>query len=141
MILLDTGVLLEVRKRRPAPRVMAWLDAQDPTNLYLTAITVGELALAVADFDPGPRRDRLDAAITAILDADFAGRILPYDRAAAALYGTRIAATHRRDVSVGQADGQIAAIALAHGTPVATRNRRPFEALDVEVIDPWQFEK
>ena len=139
MILLDTEVLLEVQKRRPAPRVLAWLDAQDPTNLYLTAVTAGELAAAVAALDPGPRRDRLDAAITAILDADLAGHIPPYDRAADALYGTRIAAARRHGVAVDPADSQIAAIALAHGVPVATRARRPSEALGVEVIDPWRF--
>ncbi|WP_299843732.1 VapC toxin family PIN domain ribonuclease [uncultured Jannaschia sp.] len=101
---------------------------------------MGELALAVAVLDPGPRRDRLDAAITAILDADFAGRVLPYDRGAAAIYGTRIAAARRHGVSVGQGDAQIAAIALTSAAPVATRDRLPFEALGVEVIDPWRFE-
>ena len=35
------------------------------------------------------------------------------------------------------ADAQIAAIALANGMPLATRNVRDFEDMGVEIIDPW----
>ena len=142
MIVLDTNVLTETRKTRPDPALMAWLDAQDPTNLYLTAITAGELVFGVASLDAGARRDRLGAAVDAILDEEFAGRVLPYDRAAAALYGTRVAEARGRGTAIGQATGQIAAIALAQGgAPVATRNRKPFEALGLDVIDPERFER
>ena len=37
------------------------------------------------------------------------------------------------------ADGLIAAIALAHGFAVATRDIAPFQAAGVEVIDPWEW--
>ncbi|WP_299845213.1 hypothetical protein [uncultured Jannaschia sp.] len=67
-------------------------------------------------------------AIDTPLDADFAGRVLPYDRTAAGFYGTRIAAARRGGVSIGQAVDQFAAIALARGASVATRTRRPFTA-------------
>ena len=67
--------MLEVRKRRPAPRDLTRFDAQDPTDLYITALTTGELAFAAA-LDPGLRRDRLGAAIMAILGEDVAERVL-----------------------------------------------------------------
>ena len=34
-------------------------------------------------------------------------------------------------------DGQIAAIAMAHGLIVATRDTAPFEAAGLTVINPW----
>ena len=39
---------------------------------------------------------------------------------------------------VGVADGQIAAIAAAHGFAVATRDTSPFQAVGVPVINPWK---
>ena len=40
------------------------------------------IASSASGCESGPRQDRLEAAVGAILDEDFAGRILPYDRAA-----------------------------------------------------------
>ena len=138
MIILDTNVISETQKLRPNAAVMTWLDAQDPTNLYLTAITVGELVFGVSCLDAGARRSGLEAAIQVIVDDDFSGRILPYDAKAARLYGTIIAQGRRQGHSIGMADGQIAAIALSHeGGAVATRDRKPFDILQAEVIDPW----
>ena len=79
MIILDTNVVSETQKPRPNATVMAWLDAQDPTNLYLTSITVGELVFGVSCLNVGARRLGLEAAIQAIIEEDFRSRILPYD--------------------------------------------------------------
>ncbi len=141
MTILDTTVLLEVQKARPNPSLLVWLDAQDPTNLYLTAITAGVYLYGAAGLGAGPRKGGLGAAMNVLLDPDFAGRVLSYDRAAAGLYRTRVAAARQDGVSIGQAVGQIAAIALARGAPVATRTSKPFEALGLEVIDAWRFER
>ena len=140
MIILDTNVISETQRKQPDPNVMAWLDAQEPSNLYLTAITVGELMFGVSSMERGPRQKRLTDAVSAIVEIDFRGRILPYDATAAGNYGTRVGAARRQGITIGQADGQIAAIAAANDVaPVATRDRRPFEALGLEVIDPWAF--
>lgn len=138
MIILDTNVISETQKLRPDSSVMAWLDAQDPTNLYLTAVTAAELIFGVCCLEAGARRNGLEKAVAAILAEDFEGRILPFDLAAARIYGEAIAAARKRGHSIATADGQIAAIAMARGNvPVATRDRAPFRALGVDLIDPW----
>lgn len=138
MIILDTNVISETQKLHPDEQVMRWLDAQDPTNLYLTAVTASELLFGVQCLDAGGRRDRLEAAVSAILQEDFEGRILPFDFEAAKHYGVIVAAARRRGLAIGTADGQIASIALTHKHAlVATRDRSPFEALGVDLIDPW----
>ncbi len=140
MIILDTNVISETQKKIPDPNVMAWLDAQDPTNLYLTAITVGELLFGVFCLDPGEKMQRLSEAVAAIVEDDFRGRILPYDAGAAQFYGMRLAAARRQGITIGQADGQIAAIAIQNQiAPIATRDRKPFEALRLDVINPWEY--
>ena len=142
MIILDTNVISETQRPTPDPKVLAWLDAQAPTSLYLTAITVGELMFGVHCLDPGARRTGLLETLTTVINDDFRGRILPYDAAAAYIYGKQVAAARRAGITIGQADGQIAAIAIAqNAAPIATRDRKPFDALQLTVINPWDFEK
>ncbi|WP_432256546.1 type II toxin-antitoxin system VapC family toxin [Limimaricola sp. AA108-03] len=138
MILLDTSVIAETQRKVPDGAVMDWLNAQDPTNLYLSAITAAELIFGVQAMPGGKRRDGLIRAVTAILEEDFSGRILPFDGAAARIYGTQVAAARQKGYAISIADGQIAAIALSRlGAMVATRNPRPFMALGADVLDPW----
>ena len=40
-------------------------------------------------------------------------------------------------LAIGMADGYIAAIATVNGMTVATRDKAPFDAAGVSVIDPW----
>ena len=71
---------------------------------------------------------------------DFAGRILPFDSAAARAYAV-IAATRRAIARpLARADGQIAAIARSRGMPVATRNTRDFTDTGINLINPWTAE-
>jgi len=44
MILLDTNVFSEAMKTRPLEAVVDWLNSQDSENLYVSAITIGEIA-------------------------------------------------------------------------------------------------
>ena len=140
MIILDTNVISETQKKAPDAAVMRWLDAQDPTNLYLSAITAAELIFGVRSMPEGRRREGLAKAVAGILEEDFAGRLLPFDEAAAWIYGDRIAAARKRGHAISMPDGQIAATALARpGAMIATRDRTPFVALGADVLDPWSM--
>ncbi len=138
MILLDTNVVSEPIKARGEPRVVAWLDAQAAESLYLSATSLDELLVGIARLPAGRRRDGLDDALANLLDRLFGPRILAFDRdAARALAGLSLRAQARGE-ALSFADGQIAAIAQVHGLTVATRDRQPFEAVGVPVLDPWQ---
>ncbi len=138
MILLDTNVISELLRPAPAPRVEAWLGAQNGSDVHLSAVSEAELRLGVALLPAGSRRAALAGAMDAILDEDFRGRILPFDSAAARAYATIVAERRSEGRPIGQFDAQIAAIARAHGATVATRNVRDFEGCGVDLIDPWQ---
>lgn len=79
-------------------------------------------------------------AVNAMVTDVFGERVLDFDRPAAMEYATRMASSRRSGVAVSMADGQIGAIAAAHGFAVATRDVEPFSALGVPVIDPWSDE-
>lgn len=136
MFVLDTNVVSEPLRPRPNPDVVAWLDRQVVETLYLTSIGLAELRFGVAALPSGRRRDRLGERIEE-LAVLFAGRILPFDEAASVAYAALRARARHRGESIGITDGYIAAIATAHRYAVATRDRAPFEAAGLRVIDPF----
>lgn len=140
MIVLDTNVLSEIQKPVPHERVMAWLDAQESGDLYVTAVTAEELLFGAFILPEGQRRTHLIEAITVVLQVDFAERVLPYDGAASLLYAMRVSDARRRGITIGHADGQIGAIVASRkAARIATRDTGPFEAMGVEVINPWDY--
>ena len=137
MIVLDTNVVSELMRRRPAPAVLAWIDGEDSGGLAITAITAAELLHGVARLPNGARRRTLTAAVGGLLTEDFSGRVLPFDGAAAIHYVPLGAARERAGRHVSVDDGQIAAICRHYGATLATRNTRDFAATGVDVLDPW----
>ena len=137
MIVIDTNVVSELMRARPDPAVLAWFAGHAAETLFLTAVSEAELRTGAAILPPGQRRDRLVSAIDAMIDQDFAGRILPFDSPAARSYA-EIAATRRAaGKPIMDADCQIAAIAGARGAAIATRNAKDFEGCGINVINPW----
>jgi predicted nucleic acid-binding protein len=138
MIILDTNVVSEILRPKPAPRVEAWLAGQNGADIFLTAISEAELRYGVAVQAKGKRREALVEAVNGMLRADFRDRILPFDSAAALEYASIGAERWAAGRPISQFDCQIAAIARAHGATMATRNVSDFEGCGVDVIDPWQ---
>lgn len=137
MILLDTNVISEPMRRQPEPRVIQRIDAQPVETLYLTAITVAELRAGIALLPYGKRqmalRERLEKQVFPL----FAGRVLPFDLSCTPAYAELMARSRKVGRAIAAADGYIAAIAIANGFAVATRDAAPFEAAEVDVINPW----
>ncbi len=138
MILLDTNVISELLRAAPAPKVEAWLAAQDGAGIYLSAVSEAELRRGVAILPAGRRRDALIVAVDGILTEEFRARIWPFDSPAAVAYAAIAAERRMAGRPISQFDAQIAAIARARGAAVATGNVRDFEGCGIEVIDPWR---
>jgi toxin FitB len=139
VIVLDTNVVSEPMRRDADPAVQAWLDRQAAETLYLTAINLSELLLGVELLPAGKRKRNLAEGLEKLLGELFGPRILPFDQEAAAIYAHIISRAQAKGVAIGVADGQIAAIAAAHGFAVATRDTIPFKAAGVSVINPWRL--
>jgi toxin FitB len=73
-----------------------------------------------------------------LLQDQFTGRVLPYDAAAALIYGALVADARSRGREPKLSDAQIAAVAKHHNMAVATRNVDDFEPLGIAVINPWE---
>lgn len=138
MIVLDTNVLSEAWRPTPSSRVMGWMRSQPATALFTTTITEAELFYGIALLPDGKRRRSLASVVSLVFAEDLAGRVLPFDSAAAREYA-EIAATRRRaGRPISEADAQIAAIARSRGAAVATRNVEDFAGCGLVVVSPWQ---
>lgn len=138
MIILDTNVISEPMQCAPDRAVVAWLNEQIDSALFTTSITVMELRFGLERLPEGKRKTNLWAVLDFTLSRLIGSRILPFDTAAA-IEAARIAAlAEAGGTPIGQADGQIAAIASAHGFAVATRDTVPFQQAGLTVINPWE---
>ncbi len=136
MILLDTNVVSEAMKPEPHPSVRDWLDAQAAETLFLSSVTIAELLFGIGALPEGRRKEHLAAALDGVLEL-FAGRILPFDTAAARRYADLAVKARAAGKGFPTPDGYIAAIAAAHGFAVASRDESAFRAAGMTVIDPW----
>lgn len=138
MILLDTNVLSEFMRPTPAPQVVTWLDAQNVDHVWVSAISRAEIELGIALLPDGQRKLGLQMAASAMFREDFAEHCLPFDESAATAYAGIVALRTRLGRPVSVEDVQIAAIALARGLVLATRNTRDFELIEgLSVVNPW----
>jgi predicted nucleic acid-binding protein len=137
MFLIDTNVISELMRATPAPSVLSWFSTQDPSTLYLSAVTEAELRTGIAILPAGQRREGLRAALDATISEDFEGRILPFDTDAAKAYAEIAAGRRSAGRPIADADCQIAAIAREAAMPVITRNTRDFEGCGIGLINPW----
>ena len=135
--LLDTNVVSETVKPTPEERVLAWLEAQRPAELFLAAQTIGELVRDARKVKEKDRRERFQKWIEQDLTEQFDGRVLPFDETAAVLWGRLMGDGNRSGRTPAAADAQIAAIAIHHGLTLVTRNLKDFEAFGVTLFNPW----
>ena len=130
---LDTNVISALRRPDRAPAVAAWIRQKPEDDLYLSAITIGEIARGIAQqqrANPDIARDLatwLDRTLRV-----FSDRILPFGAQDARIWG-------RLSHEIGHtgADLMIAATALAHDAAVVTRNVADFAPTGVRVENPF----
>jgi toxin FitB len=137
VIVLDTNVVSELMRPLPDAAVATWVGRQTRGSLVTTAITVAEIRFGLARLPEGRRAAGLRQLADEVLEA-FPGQVLPFDTAAARLYGDIAAVRERSGRPVDALDAQIAAICRVHAAALATRNTRDFTGTGVELLDPWR---
>jgi predicted nucleic acid-binding protein len=137
MIILDTNVISEFTKPLPSDNVVAWFQKENPANLATTAISEAELLAGLAVLPDGKRKAALFRETEAMMG--ILARIFAFDRDAAHAYPLVVLQRRASGLLTDAADGQIAAIARAHGAAIATRNTADFAHSGVEVINPWKI--
>lgn len=135
--LLDTNVISELVKPEPTRRVAAWLEDQDPRDLFISSMTLGEIVRGVERLPVGRRRKALERWVEEDLTDEFEGRILAFDLEAALHWGRIMGAADRRGRPRSAADALIASVARRHDLTLVTRNTRDFAGTGVKTLNPW----
>lgn len=137
--LLDTNVLSELMREHPTGAVLGWFAQHTLASMHTSTITQAEILTGIALLPVGKRRTALAEAAEQMFGQDFAQMCHVFDAAAAKNYALIVAARTRLGQPISTEDGKIAAIAMARGLAVVTRNTKDFENIEgLAVTNPWE---
>lgn len=138
-IILDTNVVSELMRPQPEQAVIEWFAKRTAAVFYTSVITHAEIMLGISLLPSGKRRDTLAMAAEGMFSQDFDGKCLAFEVKAVPHYAAIVANRRRAGQTVSTEDAMIAAIALAHGYPLATRNIKDFMHINgLTLFNPWQ---
>ncbi len=136
--LLDTPLLAELLRAHAEDWSARWVDAFNEDEIYLSAITVGEVVQNIeTESDPNRRQALYDWLHEELL-VRFHGRIIEPDLATFIEWGKINAMKEESGKALSVVDALIAATVRAKGLVLITFNRDVFAGLGLEVSDPWQ---
>src|SRR6202021_1005900 len=133
--LLDTKVVSELRKPKPHGGVLAWLKELKDEQIFLSAVTFGELQRVI---ERTRAQNRIKAEEIESWVERLAGtsQILPMDTNCFREWARLMEGKQEHLLE----DAMIAATARTHGLVVATRNDKDFAQLNVPVENPFRVE-
>ncbi len=132
MYLLDTNVVSELRKLRPHGAVVAWLRSRNDRDIYISAVTLGEIQ---AGIEITREQDKTKAAELEQW-ADQVSELWNVLSMDVQIFRMWAKLMHRRSDTLIE-DAMIAATARVHGLQVVTRSVRDFKGFDVTVVNPF----
>ena len=132
--LLDTNVISELVRPKPAKSVLVWFENIPSEALHISVLTLGEIRKGVEYMPDGARREKLRLWLEHELADWFGARVLPVDIPVADRWGRLLALMGR---PVPTIDSLLAATALHHELRLVTRNQKDFDYPGLEVINPW----
>ena len=135
MYLLDTNVLSDSLKRR-YPKLETWLAGQSVEDLYISSISLAEIAYGVHRLPDGKRKTALFTDLH-LVRRRFAERTLGADAEVTLAYGEYQAAQAGKGSNDDPFDSLIVATAKKNDLIVATRNISHYEDRGVGVVNPY----
>jgi predicted nucleic acid-binding protein len=132
--LLDTNIISELVRAKPAKAVLAWFDDVPSEALHISVLTLGEIHKGIEQMEESARREKLRMWLEHDLVAWFDKRVLPIDVAVADRWGRLVARIGRPVPSI---DSLLAATALYHELRLVTRNVKDFNYPGLDVVNPW----
>lgn len=134
MYLLDTNIISELRRPKPHGAVLAWLNTVEDRDLYLSAVSLGEIQAGIEltrSQDPGKAAE-IEGWVDLLAQTY---NVLPMDAAAFRLWAKLM---HRKSDTLYE-DAMIAATARIHALTVVTRNLPDFAEFGVPLFNPFTF--
>lgn len=135
--LIDTNVISELIARQPNPKVVEWIDQLDPSMVYLSVITIGEIRKGIEKLAASKRREAIKEWLETDLLFRFQGRIVEISIQTMLTWGELTGRLEKQGKPINATDSMIAAIALEGNYVLVTRNEADFQNTGVTIINPW----
>lgn len=132
--LLDTNVISETTRKKPEPKVLAWVGKLP--SLTLPSVAVYELASGIQRLPAGEKRAFLEEWFAELLGSGC--DVVPFDRDAALVCAALEAEARHEHRTIETRDLFILAIAKSRALGVATRNVNHFRGFGVPIYDPFK---
>ncbi len=136
--LLDTCIISELSKKEPSPCVVKWISNINENNLFISALTIGEIYKGIEKLPSSTKKSALYSWLVHDLEERFHNRILAFDTDVAATWGKIQAQSELGGKSLPIIDGQIAATGIYHNLVIVTRNVSDMEASKGNIYNPWE---
>jgi tRNA(fMet)-specific endonuclease VapC len=129
-LLLDTNICIYIIKQQPAAVLKHFLE-YEIGDIGISSITLSELRFGVAKSTQREKNAKaLDEFIIPL-------EVVPYDEAAAHVYGDIRATLEKAGTPIGSMDMLIAAHAVSLGIPLVTNNTREFFRIPSITLIDW----
>ena len=126
-----------MQKSNCSQNVKGFIDAVNCNDMYLSAITIGELCYGIEKLPSGKKKHDLSVWLYSKLPEWFNRRIIEIDAEVMLEWG-KIRATVNRTLPV--IDTLIAASAITHHMFLVTGNVKDFDDINgINLINPWEF--
>lgn len=137
MWLLDTNVLSELRRPRPAPAVVAFVAGQPLERLFVSVVTLAELRYGIERVSDPSRRADLADWLEQRVRPMFAGRVLPLSEAVMLRWRRLVQSGREAGHTYPQPDLLIAATAIEYSATLVSRDTEDFRRTGAPLHDPW----
>ena len=124
--LLDTNIIGNVTKPAPSESLLAWMAEQTDEDLFISAMTVGEIRRGILEKPSGRKRRELERWFSGPDGPQtlFAGRVLAFDEKASLVWARLMADGTAKGRPRSPLDMIIAAIAEANNCVIVTEKDR-----------------
>ena len=136
--MLDTNILSELRRARPAPAVVDFVSQQPLECLYVSEVTFAEIRFGIELVADPTRRSDIRLWLENRLRPMFENRVLPVTEGILLEWRLIIEAGRKTGHTFSHPDVLLAATAAYRGLIVVTRDTSEYIAAGVEVLNPWE---
>jgi predicted nucleic acid-binding protein len=135
--LLDTNVLSELRRPKPAPKVVAFVAAQPLESLYVSAVTLAEIRFGIELVTDVTKRAELYDWLAHRVRPTFDQRVLPVTEDVMFKWRLLVEEGRNAGYTFSKPDLIIAATAAHYGFVVVTRDLDDYQRTQVPLFNPW----
>ncbi len=136
--LLDTNVLSELRKPKPASSVLVYFTQRTADQHFISTVSLAEVRFGIGITQNPAQREDLRDWLSNTLRPLFHGQVLELTEAVLLRWRILLEAGRKAGRTHPQPDLFLAATALEHNLTLVTRNTKDFTSIpDLKLLNPW----